>query len=98
MGDIVQSTDAPSSGILELRVYPGRNGSFTFIEDDGMSYNYTNGKVRKTIFTWNDSKKTLSWNVADSSYDGDNVFKKIKVVVGEQEQLVGLNNSGQLVF
>merc|ERR1719480_725797 len=41
LGPIVQSTsDLPGNGTLEVQVYAGADGSFTFVEDDGDSYDY----------------------------------------------------------
>ena len=45
---------------LELRVYPGANGSFTFYEDDGETYAYEQGKYIEIPFTWNDRSRTLT--------------------------------------
>lgn len=37
---------------LEVFVFPGANGSFTMFEDDGISYEFENGKAFETQFTY----------------------------------------------
>jgi len=63
LGPVVQSTvELPGDGRLEVQVYAGADGSFTFVEDDGDSYDYENGAVRNTLFKWTDAQRTLSWS------------------------------------
>jgi len=63
LGPVVQSTvELPGDGTLEVQVYAGADGSFTFVEDDGDSYDYERGLVRSTNLEWNDAKRTFSWS------------------------------------
>ena len=55
---------------LEIRVYPGANGTFTLYEDEGDSYNYEQGQYTTITFTWNDGKKTLTIGERQGSYPG----------------------------
>ena len=55
---------------LEIRVYPGKDGSFTLYEDEGDNYNYENGKYSEILFTWNDARKTLTISDRKGSFDG----------------------------
>lgn len=67
LGPIVQSTgELPGDGVLEVQVYAGVDGSFTFVEDDGDSYDYEEGVVRSTLFQWADAQRTFSWSRATS--------------------------------
>lgn len=69
LGPVVQSTDElPGDGTLVVQVYAGVDGSFTFVEDDGDSYDYEEGVVRSTLFKWADAQRTFSWS-RDSSHD-----------------------------
>jgi len=45
---------------LEIRVYPGADGSFVLYEDEGDSYNYEKGAYSTIPFTWNDKSRTLT--------------------------------------
>jgi len=44
---------------IELRVYPGANGSFTLYEDEGDSYNYETGSYATIPITYTDNPKNL---------------------------------------
>lgn len=45
---------------IELRIYPGANGSFTLYEDEGDGYRYEQGERATIPFSWNDKAHTLS--------------------------------------
>jgi alpha-D-xyloside xylohydrolase len=55
---------------LEIRVYPGANGTFTLYEDEGDNYNYEKGQYATITFDWNDSKKTLTIGARQGNYPG----------------------------
>jgi alpha-glucosidase len=66
LAPLVQYTDAlPGNGLLDLQVYGGADGAFTMVQDDGETTGYQSGAdtSRRTTFTWDDAKKTLSWQV-----------------------------------
>jgi hypothetical protein len=52
---------------IELRVYPGANGSFTLYEDEGDNYNYETGKYAMIPITYNDDAKTVSFGARSGS-------------------------------
>jgi alpha-glucosidase len=94
---VLHTSDLPG-GPLNLQVYPGRDGQFTLVEDDGISTAYTNGNVRRTTFTWDDAGKKLSWT-RSGPYDGDNCFRTMRVsVVGTATEAAEqpLSESGQV--
>ena len=55
-----------------LRVFPGRNASFTLYEDDGYSLGYENGEYATTLFEMNgdDTGFTLTVNMREGSFNG----------------------------
>lgn len=55
---------------LEVRVYPGANGSFTLYEDEGDNYNYERGAYSEIDFRWNDATRTLIIAPRRGSYPG----------------------------
>jgi len=97
LGPVVPYSDYDTIAPLEIRVYPGHNGSFTMTEDDGISYDYINSIVRTTRYNWNDATRTLSWKVS-GKYKGKNVFHGIRIVVGNQEKTVKLGSHGSVHF
>lgn len=98
IGPVVQNIEQDTISPLELRIYPGHDGSFTMTEDDGKSNDYTRDmNVRKTVYTWNDETKTLSWNV-NGTYTDSHVYTTIKAIVGSEVQSATLGSEGSLVF
>ena len=55
---------------LELRVYPGADGSFTLYEDEGDNYNYEQGAYTTIIFQWNDRARQLTIGDRQGGYKG----------------------------
>jgi alpha-D-xyloside xylohydrolase len=55
---------------LEIRVYPGADGTFTLYEDDGNTYNYEKGAYSLITFQWNDAAKQLTIADRRGSYKG----------------------------
>ena len=101
LGPVEQSTSLPVRAPLELQIYPGRDGSFKFEEDDGETTAYRQGARREVQFTWDDQKKQLTWK-STGSYGGPQVFTALKSVLfdrrGRQEKTAGLDHDGTLQF
>ena len=55
---------------LELRIYPGADGSFLLYEDEGDNYNYEKGAYSTIAFQWNDRTRTLTIADRQGSYPG----------------------------
>ena len=55
---------------LEIRIYPGADGSFTLYEDEGDNYNYEKGVYATIPFTWNDKTRSLTVGSRQGSYPG----------------------------
>ena len=70
MGPFVQYAAEKPADPIELRIYPGADGSFTLYEDENDNYNYERG-VHATIgFRWNDAKRTLTIDDRAGSFPG----------------------------
>lgn len=65
---------------LEIRVYPGANGSFTLYEDEGDSYNYEKGAYSTITFDWNDKSRTLTIGERKGSFPGMLTSRQFTVV------------------
>ncbi len=55
---------------LEIRVYPGADGTFTLYEDEGDNYNYEKGQFSEIRFAWNEANHTLSIAPRKGSFKG----------------------------
>ena len=65
---------------IELRVYPGANGSFTLYEDEGDNYNYESGVHATIPFTWDDTARTLTIGARTGSFPGMLAQRTFRVV------------------
>ncbi|MDP4187578.1 MAG: DUF5110 domain-containing protein, partial [Bacteroidota bacterium] len=94
---VVQYSDQDTVAPLEIHIYPGHDGKFVMTEDDGTTYNYINGDVRLTTYTWSDATKILSWRV-EGKYTGKKVFKTIMVICGNEIKTAAIHNKGSVTF
>jgi alpha-glucosidase len=97
IGPIIQYSEQTSAVPLEIHIYPGKNGSFKMIEDDETSYNYIENDIRTTAYYWNNKNNTLYWKVS-GTYNGKNVYKNIKVVLGNKVKIATIGKKGRLIF
>ncbi|HEY4788020.1 MAG TPA: TIM-barrel domain-containing protein [Bacteroidales bacterium] len=97
VGPVVQYTAQDTAAPLEIRIYPGHNGTFTLTEDDGISYDYTSGKVLTTTFTWNDAARKLTWKV-NGTLAYPHIFRSAKVVLADSVLSADIEKDGSLVF
>lgn len=73
---------------LEMRVYPGANGSFTLYEDEGDNYNYEKGQYATITFQWNDKARTLTIGERKGSYPGMLQKRQFTIVTPNGKQQV----------
>jgi alpha-D-xyloside xylohydrolase len=69
MGPMIQFASAADDP-MELRVYPGADGSFTLYEDEGDGYGYEAGAYATIPISWNDAKRMLSFGARSGSFPG----------------------------
>lgn len=70
MGPVMQyATEKPANDI-ELRIYPGANGEFTFYEDENDNYNYEKGQFATFKLNWNDNKRFLTVTDTKGNFHG----------------------------
>ena len=66
---------------LELRLYPGADGSFTLYEDEGDNYNYERGVYATIAFSWSDKAHTLTIGARKGEYSGMLLKRQFTVVL-----------------
>jgi alpha-D-xyloside xylohydrolase len=69
MGPMIQYA-AQSADPLEIRIYPGKDATFTLYEDEGDTYNYETGKFANITFTWNEASQQLTIGARSGSFTG----------------------------
>ena len=81
LGPEMQYVGEKSWDNLEVRVYPGANGSFTLYEDEGDSYHYEKGVYSTIPFSWNDKSRTLTIGSRQGSFPGMLQQRQFTVVI-----------------
>jgi alpha-D-xyloside xylohydrolase len=79
MGPKIQYA-AQSNDPIELRVYPGANGSFTLYEDEGDNYNYEKGTYATIPITYIDKPQNLIIGARSGTFPGMLANRTFKVV------------------
>ena len=74
---------------LEIRIYPGADGTFTLYEDEGDNYNYENGAFSLIKFSWNDKDRTLTIAAREGKYKGMLKSRKFRITVVDSQSPSG---------
>jgi len=81
LGPFVQySTEKPADPI-ELRVYPGADGSFTLYEDENDNYDYEKGVYSTITFHWDEAKHQLRIDARKGTFPGMLLTRTFRVVL-----------------
>ena len=96
MGPVMQYVGEKQWNELELRVYPGADGTFTFYEDEGDSYNYEKGAYTLIPMQWNNRTRTLTIGERQGSYPGM-IDKRTFCIVTPDGQKQTVEYAGQTV-
>ena len=86
-----QHPDAP----VELRIYPGRDASFSLYEDDGISYDYEKGLSATIPIKWDDQAKVLTIGAIHGQYPGMPAHRDFSLVMVNSTRGVGEAVSAQ---
>ena len=81
LGPEMQYTGEEPWDNLEIRLYPGADGTFTLYEDEGDTYNYERGIYSTIPFHWNDRSHTLTIGNRQGQYPGMLTNRKFTVVM-----------------
>ena len=80
-GPEVQYSSEQAWDDLEIRVYPGTDGSFTLYEDEGDNYNYEKGKYTRIAFSWDDANRRLTIAEREGAYKGMLAKRNFRIVL-----------------
>ena len=81
LGPEMQYTGEKPWDNLEIRLYPGADGTFMLYEDEGDTYNYERGIYSTIPFHWNDRSHTLTIGNRQGQYPGMLTNRKFTVVM-----------------
>ena len=78
--DLQYAAEKPTDPI-ELRIYPGADGSFTIYEDEGDAYNYEKGAFATIPIRWDNKSSMLTIGDRTGSFPGMQQQRTFHVVV-----------------
>jgi alpha-D-xyloside xylohydrolase len=91
MGPFLQySTEKPADPI-ELRIYPGADGSFTLYEDENDNYNYEKGVYSTIAFHWDDAHRRLTIDARNGEFPGMLKTRTFQLVIVGKSHGVGVD-------
>jgi alpha-D-xyloside xylohydrolase len=88
------ATEKPAANI-ELRVYPGADGTFKYYEDANDDYNYEKGEYATCTFSWNDKKRELGISARKGSFPGMLKKRTFNVVIVKEDNGLGADETLQ---
>jgi alpha-D-xyloside xylohydrolase len=100
LGPVKQYADAPTTEPIELRVYPGKDGSYDLYDDAGDGYEYQRGQHSIIRLTWNQAAGRLNFAAREGSFPGMPKRQAFAVQcggAGDTKQLVEYDGGAQAV-
>jgi alpha-D-xyloside xylohydrolase len=93
MGPYVQYTTEKLNHPLEIRVYPGADGSFELYEDENDNYNYEKGAFATINFKWDNAKHLLTIGKRNGSFAGMQQQREFKIIIVSKTKGFGIEPS-----
>jgi len=81
---------------IELRIYPGADGDFTFYEDENDGYAYEKGAHATNALHWDDGAKTLTFGAREGSFPGMLAEHTFRVVLVRSGHGVGIGETASV--
>jgi alpha-D-xyloside xylohydrolase len=85
LGPVVQYASEQLEAPVELRIYPGADGDYTYYEDAGEGWGYERGEYALTRMQWHDAAGKLTIAQRRGAFPGMKTRRRFKVVVVGQE-------------
>ncbi|MBN1892965.1 DUF5110 domain-containing protein [bacterium] len=80
---------------VEIRIYPGADGSFTLYEDENDNYNYETGMYSTISLIWEDSIKALTINDRQGAFPGMLKERQFNIVRAAPGTAAGTDAAGK---
>ena len=95
MGPAMQFSSEDTDPVIELRVYPGADGEYTYYEDAGDGWGYERGEYALTAMRWDDAARKLTIGQRQGGYPGMKETRPFKVVVVGRADCCGAEPAGR---
>lgn len=82
---------------LEIRIFPGADGTFTLYEDENDNYNYEKGACSTITFRWDNAAHTLTIDARKGNFNGMLRSRRFKLTIAGQSSpnVKSINYSGK---
>lgn len=97
IGPDVQFSTEKAWDDMEVRVYPGADGSFTLYEDAFEGLGYTKGEHTEILFSWDDGSRTLSISARKGSYPGMILKRTFRIRLAGTKRTMSVTYCGKAV-
>jgi alpha-D-xyloside xylohydrolase len=81
LGPVVQYAAEQLEAPIELRIYPGADGDYTYYEDAGEGWGYERGEYALTRMHWDDAARRLTIAQRRGGFPGMKARRRFRVVV-----------------
>jgi alpha-D-xyloside xylohydrolase len=89
IGPVMEYAMERPADTIELRVYPGADGSFTLYEDGNDGYQYEKGRFATTQLDWVDAQRELVIHATKGGFPGMLKHRVFQVVLVKEGRGVG---------
>ncbi len=86
---------AQKSDPIELRIYPGKNGSFSLYEDENDNYDYEKGIYSIIPFTWDDSSRVLTIMKREGEFPGMLKERSFNIILVKKNHGTGIETTSK---
>lgn len=93
IGPRIQYATEETGKPMEIRIYRGKDASFTLYEDDNETYDYEKGEYATIEFKWNDKARTLSISDQKGIFKGMKPNKTFHITVVDTAHGIGIDSS-----
>jgi alpha-D-xyloside xylohydrolase len=95
-GPFIQYSNEKPADPLEIRIYPGADGSFTLYEDENDNYNYEKGAFATIVFKWDNAKRQLTIGKRTGTFPGILNKRTFNVTIVEKNKGTDLGISSKI--
>jgi alpha-D-xyloside xylohydrolase len=95
MGPLLQYATEKPADPLEIRIYPGADGTFVLYEDENNNYNYEKGVFSTISFRWNDANHQLAIDKRKGTFPGMSEKRTFQIVVVDKNKGIGTGITGK---
>lgn len=90
-GPDIQWSDEKSAELINLYVYAGKDGTFSFYEDENTNYNYEKGHYAVIDIAYDEASRTLTIGDRKGGFDGMLAERRFNIVLVTKDKPKSLN-------